>query len=292
MRKLIITLFLILLILPGNGVSETAAYPSLPIGGSAPYAPVAEAYSDDGLSYDDGTLSIRIEIDFAFGVNIYYIYVQLTDPSQFRTALASPYPSKVPRNVKMQAEQNNAVLALNGDYFIYHNEGYIVRGGKLLRDRPNYTRDLLIIDENADLKIIPTPYRYKIEAFQGEIREAFSFGPALIIDYEVQTFKYAEKVSCGYPTKDQRLVICQFDSLSYLFVMTDGCDQDGEGLTGPELMQLLVAKNVRHAYNLDGGNSCTLIMNGDKINTPDNPKMRDVGDIIYFATLIPDGSGQ
>ena len=158
----------------------------------------------------------------------------------------------------------------------------------MLRDNPRKTRDILIVDDNADFTMIVSPLRYKLEAYTGSIREAFSFGPALIIDYEVQSFKYAEKVSCGYPTKDQRLAICQFDALSYLFVMADGCDQDKIGLTGPELTQLLVAKNVRHAYNLDGGNSCTLIMNGEKISSPDSEKMRDVGDIIYFATLIPD----
>ena len=288
MRKLMITLFLIALIFPGCGICETVAYESLPLEGAAPYAPVKEAYSEDNLSYDDGTLSIRIETEEAFGVTIYYIYVQLTDPSQFRTALCSSKPYDQWTTVSMMAGRNNAVLAINGDFFSHHSEGYIVRGGKLLRDNPNYTRDLLIIDENADFTLIPTPYRYKIEAFTGEIREAFSFGPALIIDYEVLQFNYREKVSCGYNNKDQRNVICQLDTLSYLIVMTDGSDKEGTGLTGRELVELLVAKNVRCAYNLDGGNSCTLIMNGEKINAPYFSKERDVSDIIYFATLIPD----
>ena len=287
MRKLIITLFLVALLLPGNGVSESTAYAPLTLGGPAPYAPVTEAYTDDNLAYDDGTMSVRIEIDEAFGVNIYYIYVQLTDPSQFRTALCSPYPSDDWTTVSIMAMRNQAVLAVNGDFFSHHNEGYIVRGGQVLRNNPHWTRDLLIIDDLGDFNFILSPRAKNVEDYEGEIREAFSFGPALIIDYEVQEFSYRDKVSCGFPTRDQRLAICQLDTLSYLFVMTDGSDKDGTGLTGFELVQLLVAKNVRHAYNLDGGNSCTLIMNGVKINAPEFPKERNVSDIIYFSTLIP-----
>ena len=32
---------------------------------------------------------------------------------------------------------------------------------------------------------------------------------------------------------------------------------------------------------------CTVVLNNEKINSPSNPKRREVGDCIYFATLIP-----
>lgn len=288
MRKLISAFFLLLLLLPGTGMCGASAYPSLPIEGPAPYAPVAEAYADDNLAYDDGTLSIRIDTDVAFDVNIYYVYVQLTDPSQFRTALCNPYPSDDWTTVSVMAERNKAVLAINGDFFSHHNEGYIVRGGQPLRNNPKTWRDVLIVDENGDFQFIVSPRAKAIEAFAGTIREAFSFGPALIIDSQVQEFDYRDKVSCGYPTRDQRLAICQLEPLSYLIVMTDGSDKEHTGLTIPEFTQLLAAKNVRSAYNLDGGNSCTLVINGERINSPDFPKERDVSDIIYFATLVSD----
>lgn len=286
MRKLILAFFLFLLLLPGGGMAETAAYPSLPIGGPAPYAPVPEAYTQDGMGYDDGTLSIRIERDVAYNTNIYYVYVQLTDVSQFRTALAAPYPSKATRDVNMIAEQNNAVLAINGEYFAYHSEGYIVRGGTLLRNNPHPMRDLLIIDENGDFHFILSPRAYKIEAYEGEIREAFNFGPALIENGEALQFNYRDKVSCGYPTKAQRIAICQLDTLSYLIVATEGPEQDKDaGLSIPELVELLEAKNVKYAYNLDGGSSTTVVLNDITVNAPES-KRRLVGDIIYFATLV------
>jgi len=269
-------------------MAESTSYPSLPIGEAAPYAPVADAYSADGLSYDDGTMTVRIEQEVAYDTNIFYVYVTITDPSQIRTALAAPYPSKVTRNVAMLAEQNNAVLAINGDYFAYHNRGFVVRSGQLLRNNPTAGRDILIINEFGDMTILPSPTEESVAAFPNEIREAFSFGPALISNGEVLEYNYKLKTSCGYPTKAQRIAICQLDTLSYMIVVTEGPEQDEKaGLTIPELTELLVSKNVPLAYNLDGGSSCTIMFNGEKINAKGS-KLRDVGDIIYFATLRPD----
>ena len=57
------------------------------------------------------------------------------------------------------------------------------------------------------------------------------------------------------------------------------------GLNIKEVVELLVAKGVKHAYNLDGGNSATLMLGDQRINDPDH-KFRRVGDMIYFATLV------
>ncbi len=284
-RKFITILMLLLFILPICATAENETYSPLPLGGAAPYAPVAEAFSADGMNYDDGTMTVHIEQGVAYDTNIYYVYVTITDPSQIRTALAGPYPSKMTRSVDVLAEQNNAVLAINGDYFAYHSRGYVVRGGQVLRNNPTSGRDTLIIDESGDMSILMSPSAQSVAAFPNEIREAFSFGPGLIVDGAVQEFNYKEKTSCGYPTKAQRIAICQMDTLSYLIVVTEGPEQENQaGLSIPELTELLVSKNVPLAYNLDGGSSCTIMFGGKKINASES-KLRAVGDIIYFATL-------
>ena len=282
--KRIIALMCVLLLLP---TLATAAEP-LPLGGPAPYTAVADAFSEDGLSYDDGTLSIRIEQDVAFDTKITYVYVTISDHSQLRTALAAKYPSKQTQTVPLMALRNNAVLAINGDFFSYHSEGVIVRSGELLRNNTSsksYGRDMLIINDKGDFEFIIPVTKENWEAYTGTAREAFSFGPALIIDGVVQEFNYKKKTSCGYPTPAQRLAFCQMDTLSYLIVATEGPEQDkNAGLSIPELTELLVAKGVKHAYNLDGGNSTTILLGGRRINAPESDN-RAVGDIIYFATL-------
>lgn len=278
MKRLLV--MLLALMIPFGALAE-----SLPLGGPAPYAPVTSALSEDGLSYDDGTMTVRVEQDIAYDTKITYVYVTITDPSQLRTALAAKFPSKQRQPVASMAEKNNAVLAINGDFFTYHTQGIAVRGGEMLRNAPHRGRDTLIIDDKGDFTILTNTTRDNFAAFDGVVREAFCFGPGLIVDGVKQEYKYKEKTSCGYPTPAQRLAICQLDTLSYLIVATEGPEQDKKaGLTIPEFTELLLAKNVKHAYNLDGGSSTTIILCGKRINAPES-KPRNVGDIIYFATL-------
>ena len=75
----------------------------LPLGGPAPYPPVASAFGEDGMSYDDGTISITIEKDVVGETNVYYAYVKLTDVSQLRTALAAPILQRPPGLVNVMA---------------------------------------------------------------------------------------------------------------------------------------------------------------------------------------------
>ena len=261
----------------------------LPLGGPAPYPPVESAFGADGLSYDDGTISITIEKDVVGVTNVYFAYVTLTDVSQLHTALAAPYPSKTTRPVNVMAAEQQAVLAINGDFFSYHNKGVVVRSGQILRQQPESTRDTLIIDDNGDFVILTknTVAEWKDYLEHGTgCREAFCFGPALVIDGEVQTFKPGDKVSCGAPTPAQRMVFCQMDTLSYMIFVCEGPEQDKKaGLTMNEVVEQLVARGVKHAYNLDGGNSATLMLGDQRINDPDH-KFRQVGDMIYFATLV------
>ena len=280
--------FLLLLLLVLTCFS--AAYAdSLPAGGAAPYAPVLSALSEDGLSYDDSSLSIRIEKDRAFDTNVYYTYVKLTDVSQLRTALSAAYPSKTRRPVNVMAEENNAVLAINGDFFSYHSKGVVVRGGEILRQQPERARDTLIINEQGDFVFLTRNTRPEWESYRDSgagLREAFCFGPALIIDGVTQKFDYRKKVSCGAPTPAQRTAICQMGPLEYMIFMCEGPEQEGQkGLSLAQVVELLEQKGVQQAYNLDGGSSSTLWLCGNRINSPET-KYRPVGDIIYFATTV------
>lgn len=264
---------------------SSAMADALPIEGPAPYPPVLSALSEDGLSYDDGTLSVRIEPDEAFGTKVYYVFVQLTDPTQLRTALAAPHPSKKQALASIMAEENNAVLAVNGDFFNYHGDGVVWREGKMLRNKVRRTRDTCIIDEHGDMRLIAPTTLQALDSFEGQIIDAFCFGPALIIDGEIQVFNYREKTSCGYPTKAQRMIFCQLGPLNYMFLATEGPEQDQPGLTIPEAMTLLEKYDIKQAYNMDGGNSTIILLCGNKINAV-GAKTRTIGDIIYFATLV------
>jgi len=291
MKKLLVWLMLLAMALGcGAALSEETAVPAyepLPLGGPAPYGAVPGALSEDGMHYDDGTLKVDVETAVVDDVTVYYIYVTPQDKSQLRTATAGKPRSKTTLPVYAMAEKNNAVLAFNGDFYNYRDVGVVYRSGERIRNNIRQGMDMLIVDENGELIIIESPTKTRIESFLAEhtIVEAFSFGPALIKNGERLQFKYAEKNSCGYPTPDERLIICQLADTEeglnqYLFI---ACDDPG--LSVRRMTDLAEEKGAVQAYNLDGGHSTSVYLCGVRINKI--PKDREVGDIIYFATLVP-----
>lgn len=286
MKKLLVWVLALAMLLPCAALGEEAAYTALPLGGAAPYQAVAGALAEDGMGYDDGTLKVSIETAVVDDVTVYYVYVTIQDKSQLRTATAGKPKSKTTLPVYAMAEQNNAVLAFNGDFYNYRDVGVVYRSGERIRYNIRQGMDMLIVDENGDLVIIESPTKTKVENFLAEhtIVEAFSFGPALIKNGERLQFKYAEKNSCGYPTPDERLIICQLASeeteKNFLFI---ACDDPG--LSVRRMTDLAEEKGALQAYNLDGGHSTSIYLCGVRINKI--PKDRAVGDIIYFATLVP-----
>ncbi len=287
---------LLLCLLPCWALCETASYTPLPLGGPAPYGPVESALSADGLHYADGTLQVDIETAEVDGVPVYYIHVITRDKSQLRTATAGKPRAKATAPVEKMAAQNNAVLAFNGDFYNYRDVGVVYRSGERIRYNIRQGMDMLIVDENGDLVIIESPTKTKVENFLQEhtIVEAFSFGPALIKNGERLQFKYAEKISCGYPTPDERLIICQLPDEAdgrqhYLFIACDGLDggASNTGLSVRRMTDLAEEAGAITAYNLDGGHSTSIYLCGVRINKV--PSDRSVGDIIYFATLVPSG---
>lgn len=255
----------------------------LPYSQKAP-KPIASAYLPEKAGYLDDTLSVRVETMRAYDTTIMLVWVQLADASQLRTELCKPYPSKSTARADALSKRVNAVLAINGDYFVYHSQGYIVRNGKVLRERYNDSYDTLLIDDQGDFTIIQGLTKEKIEAFEGNIAQAMTFGPGLVVDGKMATSFPLKNSS---PKKEtQRIAIAQMDHLSYLIVATEGPENKGStGLTMAEFAQLLFDLGAKNAYNLDGGSSSSVVLNNKKINALSTGKIRAIGDILYFVTL-------
>ena len=271
----------------------------------APYAPNPDCYLPDNGGYVDDTLSITVETTFwtegieqvevqADGVTrVLLIRVKLTDVTQFRTALASKFPSKQTARVEQMATRNNAVLAINGDFFNYHDSGISYRNGRQMRLNPNNLRELLIIDINGDFHYLRPTSRKAWEAFVangGVALHTYWFGPNLILDDGTPMTTFTNNENNAPWGKAQRMIIGQTGPLEYLIVCSEGPESQDfkdQGFTLGQAAQLCVKLGMTNAYNLDGGSSATVILNGEKINSLSNPKRREVGDCIYFCTLIP-----
>lgn len=248
--------------------------------------PNKDAYLADKKGYLDDTISVRIETMRDYDTTIMLAWVQIADPSQLRAELCRPYPSKSTARADTLSKRVNAVLAINGDYFVYHSRGFVVRNGKVLRERYDETYDTLIIDDKGDLHIIKETTEEKVKAFEGNIVQAMTFGPGLVIDGERQS-GFTRKTFAP-EKRTQRISLAQMGPLSYLIVATEGPENKGsKGLTLDQFSQLMYDLGAINAYNLDGGSSSSLVLNNKKINSLSTGKIRAIGDILYFVTLQP-----
>lgn len=255
-----------------------------------PYSPNRSAFSSDNWNYTDASIVVRSEKMRAYHTDILLTWVQIADPTQMRARLANPYPSKKPMVVPAMAKTVDAVLAINGDYFSYNSQGWIVRNGTTYRRRTNTSYDQLVIDRSGDLHIVQYATDEQMEAFGDSIMHSYNFGPGLVVNGEKPDHKTLYKWRGCSPTKrTQRICFAQMDTLSYLIVATEGPEnKNSKGLTIDEFAQLLYDLGAKQAYNLDGGSSSTVVMNNKKINSLSTGKTRSVGDCLYFITAVPE----
>jgi exopolysaccharide biosynthesis protein len=284
---LLITILLLLCLLPSpaptsDAFAESAA---LPVDDSAGPVPDPNAYLPDNTGYQDASLSVKIAQFRQYDTNIIVAHITVQDASQLRTAMSGAFGST--RNISgaKLAKRYNAVLAINGDYFNFVNTGYIIRQGKLYRNNLTEGSDVLLIDDHGDFHAIQDATEAKIAAFTGTVVNSFSFGPALVVDGKAQPITKNNHIASDEAT--QRMIIAQTGPLAYLCVATEGPENEGStGLTLGQAATLMESLGCETAYNLDGGGSSTMVLNNVKINALSTHKVRDICDILYFATLV------
>jgi exopolysaccharide biosynthesis protein len=170
----------------------------------------------------------------------------------------------------------------------------IYRNGVLIRpEKPFGNYDTLIIDDEGNFHILCKPEDQEFAPYVGNIMHSFMFGPALVVDgqkVEITDNKYGSGPGMGLLNNTQRQCICQMDTLSYLIITTEGPENKSDkehGFSAPQLAQLAYDVGAKQAYNLDGGNSACLVVNGVKMNRFGKGGIREITDMIYFITAEP-----
>lgn len=241
------------------------------------------AVISDAYSYEDSHLSIEVTTYQENGATYYVADIVTDSPDFLKTALAyDTYGKNVTDTTSSMAEAQNALLAINGDYYGFRDSGTVARNGVLLRSDvlSNSTEDL-IIDGEGNLSIAFEGAYDPEEAIASGAVDIFSFGPALVISGEAvdRTTKNSEK-------DNPRTAIGQIGEGHYVFIVVDGRTSQSAGMTLDELAQLCVSLGCETAYNLDGGGSSTLYFNGAVINQPTDGKNsgeRKISDIVYIG---------
>mgnify|MGYP000084330819 FL=1 len=288
-----VCLLLALCALPGFSLAESAELPHLePVTFSDisyeasedaknNYKPDSSAFSEDNLSYHDDSIDVKLHRIRVHDTDVVVAFIQIANANQIRSELAKPYPQKATMRASVIAQKVNAVFAINADWFTYHDAGIIYRNGVLLREREDESYDGLVIDDQGDFHIVSPMTKENFAKLERPVLQSFAFGPALVLNGEAQTFP-DRKV-----TYAQRVAIGQIDHLKYVVAVSDGYMQENStGLTMDQMARLMAELGAVTAYNLDGGQSSSMIMHSIKMNA-DSKVMRAVGDILYFVTAIP-----
>ena len=236
--------------------------------------------------YSDSNTSITVKQYRAYDSNIYVADVTVSDASALKTALANnTYGRNITDTTSNMAEDNNAVLAINGDYYGARQSGYVIRNGNLYRNTSG-NRDALVIKQNGEFEFVSEGETSAEELLQNGAYQVLSFGPVLLEDGEISV---GENDEVGMAmASNPRTAIGYLGNNQYVFVVSDGRTSESAGLSLYELASFMKELGVADAYNLDGGGSSTMVFKGEIINNPTTTnghsnQERSVSDIVYIG---------
>ena len=235
--------------------------------------------------YSDSKTSITLKQYRAYNSDIYVADITVSDASALKTALANnAYGRNITDTTSDMADENNAVLAINGDYYGARQSGYVIRNSKLYRNTSG-DRDALVIQKNGEFKFVSESETSAEQLLQAGALQVFSFGPVLLNNSEISVGEN-EEVGMAMAS-NPRTAVGYLGNNHYVFVVSDGRTSESAGLSLYELASFMKEIGVVDAYNLDGGGSSTMVFKGEIINNPTtnghSNQERAVSDIIYIG---------
>ena len=218
--------------------------------------------------------------------------VKIAHPSQFRRFLANgEFGSDKQYITTDMAKSVNAVVASSGDFYKHRYNGIVVHEGQIKRAEFESV-DTCFIDEQGNLQF---SYRKEFQdqaaaqqfVDENNIRFSLAFGPVLIDNGEIRVpDRYALGEIDGYYS---RMALCQRDELHYLLINATAERASQRRPMVIEFAEVIQGFGCDKAYALDGGQTTVIAMDGELITSVDYGFQRQISDIIYFATALPDG---
>lgn len=239
-------------------------------------------------SYKDDNISVNLSETTVNHTQVYVADITLSSSEYLKTAFAqNAYGTNITAKTSVTAADNNAILAVNGDYYGANSSGYVIRNGVVYRDtvRENSNNGDLAIYKDGSFKII---YEDQITAEQlvkDGVINLLAFGPALVENGEIAVGTNEEVGQAM--TSNPRTAIGIIDENHYIVVVSDGRTSESKGLSLYQMAEVMKSYGVKTAYNLDGGGSSTLYFNSQVINKPttggNKISERAVSDIVYIG---------
>lgn len=236
-------------------------------------------------TYSDSKSKITVTQYRAYDSNIYVADVEVTDGTSILSAFANnTYGRNIIDTTSDMAEENNAVLAINGDYYGARQSGYVIRNGVVYRNQGSNGEDM-VISKDGTLSFISESDTTTDSLIQKQAWQVLSFGPVLVENGQIAV---TENDEVGMAmASNPRTAIGTVAKNHYLFVVSDGRTSESAGLSLYELANFMKSLGATNVYNLDGGGSSTMVFQGEVVNNPttngNKISERAVSDILYIG---------
>ena len=274
--------------------ATTDATETTDAGAAADAVVTATSYTDAGTAVSISTVTEGSGSDT---VTYYVADVTLSDATTLQSAFAKDqFGENITELTSEIAADNDAIFAVNGDYYGFRDTGIVIRNGVVFRDEP--AREGLVFYTDGTVEIYDETTTSAAELLADGAWNTLSFGPAIVADGAVVDGIESQEIDTNFGNHsiqgDQpRTAVGVIDENHLVFVVVDG-RQSGysEGVTLTELADIMVDLGATTAYNLDGGGSSTMYFDGEVINSPSNGGERATSDILYIADASAATAGE
>lgn len=246
--------------------------------------------TDTTYESDDASISISTVVTGSGDdqVTYYVADVTLSDATVLRSAFANnQFGTNITETTSQIAEDNDAVFAINGDYYGFRDTGIVIRNGVVYRDEG--AREGLAFYADGHVEVYDETTTTADELVAAGVWNTLSFGPAIvedaavvdgIEDVEVDTNIGNHSIQGDQP----RTAVGVIDDNHLVFVVVDGRSPGySAGVDMTELAEIMQSLGAETAYNLDGGGSSTMYFDGSLVNDPlGTGTERGTSDILYI----------
>ena len=212
---------------------------------SSSISTTATNVSTSDTSYSDDNISITLTEKTVSNTQVYIADITVSSAEYLKTALAqNTYGTNVTAKTSVTAANNNAILAINGDYYGANSTGYVIRNGVVYRDtvREDSSNGDLAIYKDGSFKII---YEDEISAEQlvkDGVVNLLAFGPSLVENGEIVVNTNSEVGQSM--ASNPRTAIGIIDENHYIIVVSDGRTSESQGLSLYELAEVMKSYGV------------------------------------------------
>lgn len=207
----------------------------------------------------------------------YAMKIKLKDPTAMQMALDDELGSS--QTTLQAALRSGAVAGINaGGYAESGGKRYplstTVQDGKYVTGFHASMKDLAFVGMNKEGKLIGGKFFSKYALDQQEPVFGATFVPMLMKNGNKTIIPSKWK---NTPRRAPRTVIGNYKDDQLLILVIDGYNEKGSsGATLEELQHKMYTLGVQDAYNLDGGGSTSLVLNGKVVNEPSDGNLRKV----------------